>query len=309
MNNSDSSQEMKRSIADYIRQVPLNAQRFGITLYNTEPEIIPAKPADMSDEDYNNSVQFFKEYTYFTSDTQKENVIKLVESVPYAGNTSTGGALTIALARMVRATGNDADNIYSNNRDLRHYPGIVLLFSDGQNTDPIYYSDIQYYSSGYGNTKLIPVNTIYYSAGEIGGENVMREISRLTGGNFSYTTERGYAGIFTDSYQNFNLPTPSLLFAARGPLADNGGRWALQIVFIFIWLAASAFAVYLMLGNKKLFKSFFLVKLLWVFIAAIAGVCLIQLAGGVGLIVGQVIITMSFAAAIPVYHYEIGKNV
>jgi hypothetical protein len=307
MLDNDRSQEMKSSIADYIREVPLNTQRFGITIYNSTPEVMPAKPADMSDADYNDAIKFFREYTYFTSDVQKNNVIALINNTNYEGQTYTGGALLIALRRMVRVAASDTENVYSNNRDSQNYPGLVMLYSDGLTSDPISYSEIQTLSTGYGSEKLIPVNTIYFRGGDIGGENIMRDISRVTGGNFNYTGETGYKDIFKDSYESFNIPTPTLLFATYGPLANDVGRMVLQFIFIYIWIVASAFAVYLILGNKKLFKNFFLVKLLWAFILTIAAIALIQFGGAVGLIVGQVIVTMSFAAAIPVYHYELSK--
>jgi hypothetical protein len=309
MNDNDSAGEMKKSIVDYIRGVPLNTERFGITIYNSTPEIIPAKPADMNDADYNEAVRFFKEYTAFTSDAQKENVIKLVESSYYQGETYTGGALLTALGRMVSAVSQETQNVYSNNRDSQHYPGLVMLYSDGLTSDPISYSEILTLSTGYGNERLIPVNTIYFKGGDPAGESYMREISRITGGNFNYTggDSTGYTDIFKNSYEGFNIPTPNLLFTARGPLAESAGRAVLQFLFIYIWIVASAFAVYLILGNKKLFKNFFLVKLLWAFITAVAACLLIQFGGAVGLIVGQVIVTMSFAAAVPVYHYELSK--
>jgi hypothetical protein len=310
MLKNDEHGDMKKSIADYIKSVP-DGERFGITLYNTYDEIIPEKPDDMDEEDYEEALKMFDGYTAFTGgNKQKENVIELINATPYDGQTVTNGALLLALNRVVTAVGNDDDKLYSNNRELQHYPGLIMLYSDGSPTDVINYREIARLSTGYGSSRITPINTIYFrgEGEDIYGAAVMREISRVTGGNFSYTGyEDAYADVFAASYDSFKIPEPNLLFTATGPLADNFWRGVLQFVLIYVWMILSVFAVYLMLGNKKLKMVFVLPKLIWALVFTIISILLIQSGDMVLLIVGQSLVTLTFVAVIPAWHFELTK--
>ena len=309
MDTNDPDEEMKKAIADYIRNISMN-RRFGITLFNTDIEIFPAKPDDMNAEEYELALKMFKEYTYFESNDQKENVIQLVESIEYSGATSTNGSLLAVLDRMRRTVEADDSNVYFNNMDNQMYPGVVLLFSDGIPTDSNSFNEIRSLARNNGS-KMIPINTIFYrniDGSNPGGENFLRRISNDSGGNFMLTPPGGFSDIFSVSFESFALENPRLMFTTYGPLANSIPRILFQGFLLILWPVMSALAVYLIIGNRKLLKSFFIWKIVWSVLLTIVAVCFLQGSDVVLQSIAQFLIVIAFVFCCPVYSFRLSKS-
>lgn len=297
MNENDPQGLMKEAIAEYIREID-STEMFGITLFS-DGIIIPDKPSRMSNRDYEQALKAFNGYVFLESDANRENIISLVQHTNYSGLTNTNEALLTALWH-IRNTENMAG--YERLKNDRYYPAEIFLFSDGLPSTPLEYMGIRQMSTG---GKIIPVSTVFYGDANSEGVEAMRLIAEITGGIFSFVEPSNLNNVFADVSSGFKFDTPKLLFATFGPLARDRIRIVFQWFLLFIWVFTCTAATYNIVGNKELFKEFFLMKLIWGGLLLIIAVGFINADNMAMHTVGRFLVAVSFAIAFPIRNREV----
>jgi len=290
--------DMKTALGDYIRDID-NAELFSITLYSDEV-IIPERPNDMDSYSYEQALKIFNSYTYFESAEQKENVIKLIESTDFFGETNTNDALNTALRRIRNSVTNSG---YERLKNKKYYPCEIYLFSDGMPTKPIDYNLISKLSIE--NSKTIPISTIFYGNENAEGSETMKKIAYITGGSFNYATPSKLKTIFIDVSNDFRFNNPNILYTVMGPLSGDIIRIMFQWLLIVTWILASTFAVYILIGSKSNLKSFVKWKIIWSVILCFCAVILIDAGYSILQTLGQFLIAISFAVMFPIKNKEL----
>lgn len=235
MQTSDAERAAIDSICSYIDTIP-DGEKLGLTFYNTDVTVV-------------------REYTAINGTNERERLKETVRSIVYDGNTSTQAALMTALGQIEAAPG--------------AFPGIVLLFSDGQSS--LNYNMIR--SAARSNLdeydRQIPVNTIYYTDGPGAGGYQMSRIARDTGGHYMTAGSDVLRDVFNISRKSYKQESLNLLEATYGERRASPLRILMQALFIAVWGLTSAFAVLMILSTRKLVFPFFMPK---VIISIVCGV-------------------------------------
>jgi len=234
MLENDPYMEAVEAIASYIDTVPLH-EYLGIILFN--------------DQVFN-----LRDYSQLESEDERNELKQRVyDEVSYDGGTDIEQALLKAFSE-IRAS------------EEPDFPGIVLLFSDGES--PINYYRIRNASTGNSNNEKnrIPVSAIYYSKSSITGSH-MSLIAQETGGEYFHVGVGGDSlelrDIFSHSRAVFRWNTDLHLLKNNVGTEDSTVlRIILRSVFIALWGFLTGVFVVIFLNNVNLVKHFLIVKII-----------------------------------------------
>ena len=275
---ADGEPEAKKGLLSYIDEVPLG-EYLGVSLFNGD--LVP-----------------IREYTLLEDEQEREELKDAIEEkFKYDGSTNTPEALIDAI-KQIRGIGDP------------NWPGLIILFSDGQSNYGIPYDTLVPLSVGdIDNPKnRIPVNTIYYSRSPYGGYE-MSTIAQKTGGEYYYMgmdqEDVSLRNVFRHSRNIFKIEKPNLIQPYYGVARTSPLRIALQIIFITMWGLLSGILVIIFLNNNKLFKHFLLPKIIisLVFAAAFA-VIMMHPSSNAGVIARILLAVNMCAIYLPTYRWD-----
>lgn|GEM_PF-4814930 len=234
MSENDPERSAVEAMITYIDEVKLG-EYLGIITFSDEYNIL-------------------RDYKKLDTEEDREEIKEQINEVYYDGGTDTQSALLAGIDEIRKTEGEN--------------PGLVILFSDGLANYYFNYSDIERAArGGFGDGREIPVNTVYYASGSLGGYQMSR-IAQITGGTYNYVAvENRAADVFSNSRKSYTSENLHLLQKTYGEKKNSPVRIILQILLISIWCIAISVLVIIMIDNKNLLRDFFY----WRILISIAG--------------------------------------
>jgi hypothetical protein len=226
---------------------------------------------------FNHEVFTLHYYGPLETEEAREELIEIVENTPYDGGTDIHGALMAAM-RQIRECGEcreerreDPDRAYPpcdcDEDESPDNPGLVLLFSDGES--PIDFYELENMSAGDTRNprNRIPINTIYLGPASdywFGGTTHMERIADMTGGVYMPLRpgDAAIGNMFNESLNFWRRTELNLLSSRKGEFSFSPLRIILHGVFFVMWGILSGLMVVLFLNNNRLWKHYFVPKII-----------------------------------------------
>jgi len=232
MSWNDPDRVVVDALEDYIRNEVEIGDNFGLIIYESFVHVI-------------------REFAPLESEAAREELIAAVHSMPYDGGTNTFDALMESFEQ-IRDT------------EEQNWPGLVLLFSDGQ-SHFMDYDRIR--TASLGDTtnprNRIPVNTVFF--GPEHGRFEMENIAAVTDGYFFHLGTQANPNEIRDLFSTARraafIGQPHLLQLYARPAQTALPRIAMQAALLSTWGIMTGLAVVIFLNNTRLYKHFFISRI------------------------------------------------